>query len=147
MATPDEQVFRVQRLSPVPNPEQVLSDLREMGVSEAELDTEDFEGHVAQVKELTDKIADIFDSKDYSAMVAMDALENVLRSGVHTTMGDAAGELLNKHLHEFHRQAAMIHIVEALASMVGRAKGEGKRTGVEDLLAELSQATQDKEKS
>jgi hypothetical protein len=144
MATPDEKVFRVQRLTAVSDPEKVMSDLRELGVSDAELDVEDFNHHVSEVKELTDKIADIFDSKDYTAMVALDALENVLRSGVAVTMGDSAGELLNKHLHEFHRQAAMIHIVEALASMVGRSKGEGKKTGVEDLLAELSQAT-DKE--
>jgi hypothetical protein len=149
MATHDDNtIFRVTRLTVNSDSQQVKSDLQALGVPVADFNEADYESHVVRVKALTDKLADLFDANDYSSSVALDALENILRSGVGTTMGGAAGNLLDEHLQQFHEQVEMLRRMKSIIDMVVRAKDEGKKTGVEDLLAELSQATQgEKEKS
>jgi hypothetical protein len=104
----------------------------------------DYDKHARAVKDLTDKIVDLFEQTDYSTTVALDALETVLRGGVQLSMGDDAGRLLERHLRRFHAELATLQIISLIANTMG---GGVKKQSLEDLLNEMKGASERSDES
>jgi hypothetical protein len=99
-----------------------------------------YDEHVAQVTELIAKIADVFETKEYSATVALDALETILRGGVAVSFGDEAADMLNSYLHKFHANLAMLQIISAIGERVRTTGAGAGKDNLADLLKELEDA-------
>lgn len=127
MTTPKSKspsIFRAKKIELTqPIVDATVANIKERtGVSDELLDRLDFKGHVVAVKELADKIIDLFEQGSYDTHVALDAIETVLKGGVSITLGDVAGELLHAHLEEFHKELAAIQIIKMLASLGEKEK-------------------------
>lgn len=140
----DNSIFRAPRMTVSPEEvEQVQQDVDKL---DAELskatgmepaDRPDYATHAAQVEDLSNKIIDIFEGKDYSTLVALDALEAVLRGGVTLTLGEEAGELIERHLQRFHRELAAIQIIGMIKDVLG---GGEKKESLAKLLEDMKSA-------
>jgi chemotaxis regulatin CheY-phosphate phosphatase CheZ len=148
-----DNIFRAKRVTVSPEEVSAMqervteldADLAEATGTELTPDL-DYGTHAKAVKDLTDRIIDIFEQTDYSTTVALDAIEAVLRGGVQLSMGEDAGRLLERHLRRFHAELATLQIISLIANTMGGAK----KQSLEDLIKEMeatANEARDKSKS
>lgn len=143
-----DDIFRAKRIEVTPEQvEQVEKSVNALNndlaaaTGQEPLKDLDFDQHAKAVKDLSDKLIDVFEATDYSTTVALDALEAILRGGVQLTMGDEAGALLERHLRRFHHELGMLQIINLIGGAVSGRRREPKQS-LEELLREMRGASE-----
>jgi len=130
MPTPKSPIFRAKK--PSFTAPEVKATIDAAVAADPKLDKLDFQKHIAEVEVLSSKIVDLFDQHDYDAMVALDALEIVLKSGISVTLGEDAGVLLTAYLRKFHKELAALQIMKLITRLAERGNAAAPDVGGTD---------------